>query len=208
MLLIERNLKMKKIFILFLVLCLVLTVGCGDKTKEDGQSTSGSSSDTASAKISIPEEIPENFILQGGNPSWRTTLKINKDGTYSGDYLENLGEQTEEGVTYTNYYTAEYSGNFKSIEKIDDYTYALTLGDYATVYMTGDAWTEDNKSYIAAEGIGFFGCDRFMVYLPGKPTADLPDNFLIWVPDKISSGKLTCFAIHNTVDGYGFVNEN
>ena len=186
---------MKKIFVLMLVLCLVMTVGCG-------------STETVSEKISIPDEIPENFILEGGNGLWSTTLTIKKDGSYSGKYLEQTGEENYENTLYYNYNIAEFFGEFKSIEKIDDFTYCLTVGSYSKKYETGDYWIEENKIYNTAEGEGFYGCEKFMIYLPGKSTSGLSENFLMWLPDKISDGKLTTFVLHNTEHNYGFVRVN
>ena len=190
---------MKKLVALLLALCLVLMVGCGASDE--------SSTPSSTTKITIPDEIPTYFVLKGGSGTWDTTLILNKDGSYSGRYLELLNQEYIDNLLRKNYRIADYSGNFNGIEKVDEYTYKLTLGTYSTMYMTGEEWDEEYSHYFTTEAEGFFGCEEFMLYLPGKPASELDEKFLMWVPEKVKSGELNCYAIHNTVDGYGFVNE-
>lgn len=198
---------MKKIVCLFLAFILIMTVGCGGK-KADGD-TSPEASSTYKETISIPEDIPKSFILAPTqNTSWSTKLTLNKDGTFTGNYRETLLEKIEDGNEYTMIYLCDFEGYFKDIKKVDEYTYTLTLGEYKTKYALGDEWVEGDVYYQSTEPFGISEGQEFRLYLPGKITGALPDNFLMWVTHKIYNGKLDTYALHNTANGYGFVEAN
>ena len=131
-------------------------------------------------------------------------LTLNKDGTFSGEYHETLVDQTEDGA-FTLISLCNFEGYFKAIEKIDDFTYRLTIGEYKTELGLGDEWVENGIFYQSAEPFGISNCQEFMLYLPGKITGALPDSFLMWVNHKIYNGKLQTYALHNTANGFGFV---
>lgn len=194
---------MKKIFCFILALCLIMTAGCGGKKGESD--TSPNSSSAFKGSIKVPDEIPISFILAPTqNTSWNTKLTLNKDGTFSGEYHETLVDQTDDGE-FTLISLCNFEGYFKAIEKIDDFTYRLTIGEYKTELGLGDEWVENGIFYQSAEPFGISDCQEFMLYLPGKITGALPDNFLMWVNHKIYNGKLQTYALHNTANGFGFV---
>ncbi len=196
---------MKKLFCILIALCLIMMAGCGGEAEKEPETGKEGSSSTYKGCIDIPDEVPVSFILAPTqNTSWSTKLTLNKDGTFSGEYHETIVDQTEDGE-FTLISQSNFEGYFKAIEKIDDYTYLLTLGEYKTELGLGDEWVENGIFYQSAEPFGISECEEFRLYLPGKITGALPDNFLMWVNHKISDGKLDTYALHNTVNDFGFV---
>lgn len=195
---------MKKIICLLLTLCLIITVGCGGKKDDD--TSSAISYSTYKGCIKIPDEVPKSFILAPTqNTTWSTKLTLNKDGTFTGEYRETLADQVENDTEYTLIYLCNFEGYFKDIKKVDEHTYTLTLGEYTMQYALGDEWVDGNVYYQSTEPFGIANSEEFGLYLPGKTTEGLKDNFLMWVNHKTLGGKLDTYALHNTAVGYGFV---
>ena len=152
--------------------------------------------------VSLPEDLPEIFIFSSGAGAWGSSLTLNPDGTFVGSYHDS--EMGEMGDDYPNgtVYQSEFSGQFGTIEKINDWSYALTLTELTTEDEVGAEWIEDGIRFVGSEALGLAGGTEFILYTPEAPTAELTEEFLSWNPD----GYIWIEENHETLERYAICN--
>lgn len=156
-----------------------------------------------------------DFSLLSGAGAWRTAITLNKDGSFTGIYLDS--EMAEAGEDYPNgsAYICEFSGKFDDFEKINDYSYRMTLADLKSEKAFGEEWIEDGIRYISSLPNGFMDSSykklgtEFILYLPENPVNELTEDFLSWWPygaEQETNPKttLSCFGIQNVATNDGF----
>ena len=124
--------------------------------------------------------IPSEFYFMSGVGNWYTVIKIYGDGSFEGQYIDvNMGET---GTDYPNgtTYTCEFTGKFADVVKVDDYTYSMHVVSLEQKGTKGDESIEDGVKYVVAYPYGFDDADEFELYLPGRPTYDLTEDFMSW----------------------------
>ncbi len=121
------------------------------------------------------------FYFASGVGGWSTSLTIEPDGSFSGNYHDSDMGDTGEGYPHGTMYYCDFSGSFTEPVKIDDYTYVFRIGEITLEDVPGEETITDNIRYIASEPYGLEDCEDVYLYLPGKSVAALPEEFLIWV---------------------------
>lgn len=155
--------------------------------------------------------FPMDLLFASGAGAWGTTLTLNPDGTFEGQYHDsNMGENGDGYPNGTVYY-CNFSGRFGSMMKLNDYSYYMRLEElvYDTDIGREQLGTEEGLRYVTAEPYGIAGGEEFIFYLPGTPADVLNEDFLNWWPDAYlwRSGELStlnCYGIHNVNTGEGF----
>ena len=144
---------------------------------------------------------PLSFYFASGAGGWGTELILNTDGTFTGDYHDSdMGDsRAPNGVCYTSI----FSGRFDGLRKVDDFTYEMQLAELSTEREPGEEWQEDGILYIASEPYGLDNGGTFCLYLPGAPTADLPEAFCEWIRMPRAWSEMPA-----TLDLYGLYNVN
>ena len=148
------------------------------------------------------------FSFLSGVGGWSTEIEMAGDGSFTGYYhdweLGDIGDGYPNGSLYECY----FSGKFAMTRKIDPYTYELRL---AALRLDGDPGVErivDGVRVESATAYGVEGGDVFMLYCPGRPTADLPEEFLEWIrmPNawEEAPGALPFYGLYNTNECAGF----
>jgi hypothetical protein len=148
------------------------------------------------------------FSFLSGVGGWSTEVVVSEDGSFTGYFhdwdMGDIGDGYPEGTLYECY----FSGKFFVTEMIDPYTYELWL---AALDLEGETGVEDiagGVRVINADAYGISGGDVFMLYCPGKETADLSEEFLEWmrmpnaweeIPD-----VLPFYGLYNINEGTGF----
>ncbi len=224
---------MKKFLTIFLVVVLLCCSSCNtDATNDTDISTNDSKKETfpsdtsettdestemiplESIQLPLPQESAEFFFLSGAG-GWRSEMVLNRDGTFIGSYLDSemgiMGEAYPKGSAYV----CNFSGKFKNIEQLNEYSYKMTLTDVKTENKVGEEWIEDGIRYIASEPAGLTDplnqteCTEFIFYLPDTPIDQVPEDFLFWWPYRYTQNTdpkttLSCYGILNvtTNDGY------
>ncbi len=185
----------------------VLLFGCvKDETAvNDGEEV------TENKETVFPEDMPETFYFFSGAGGWSTELYLNKDGSFRGYFHDSEMGSTGEGYPGGTYYECDFWGKFTNIEKVDDYTYSMTLSEIETKEPEGKEWIENEVLYIASYPYGLDGGTEFFLYTPDKPTEGLSWEFLTWWPGRYEtenpSPTINSYAIHNVMPGYGFFSE-
>lgn len=173
---------------------------------------------TTSEETSIVEEpknstvpLPAvlNFIFTSGAGGWWTEVELLEDGSFHGEYIDGELGDTGEGYPNGSAYICVFEGKFKNFEKVNNYTYSMSVDYINTLHSIGSTWIEDDIRYIATEPYGFDGGTEFLLYTPKTPVSGLPEDFLMWIYRNADvSDTLNCYAIRNLANEQGFAGYN
>lgn len=151
--------------------------------------------------------LPGKYLFSSGVGAWSTELNINDDFTFSGMYHDSelglTGEKNPNGTVII----CEFTGKFLTPEKIDDYTYKLSIDSLSLKNKDGYVYYNDGIEYeCVGEPYGFDGCREFYFYTKGKETSDLTEEFLSWIYEYDETyGVLPCNCIRNSQTDVCFV---
>lgn len=165
----------------------------------------------AADELDVFGEIADvEFCFSSGAGAWGTSLRINADGTFTGDYHDTDMGDTGESYPFGTMYSYEFSGKFKNLQKVDDFTYSFEL-DYLREDAPKKEFIDDHGVRIVpAEAYGLEIGKTYMLYLPGAEMNTLPEKFVHWVamPMGWSSDEiplsLPFYGIYNLDGQYGF----
>ena len=188
---------MKKYFVYkvaVLLLCTALLTGCGQKDK-----------------AALPEDFPIDFVFSSGVGAWATSMTLERDGAFSGEYYDaDMGVYDEDYPNGT-VYICDFSGRFSDIEKVDEYSYSMTLSELNCDDEGGEEWIEDGICYVPAAPYGMEDGETFVLYLPDTPTDGLNEDFLSWWPGcyapEGAPETLEAYGLLNAKMGYGFFSD-
>jgi hypothetical protein len=165
--------------------------------EDDAQNTAridtgvGYTPEPATEPADIPG-MPISFTFNYGNNSWRTILSLNADGTFSGHEITFYME-TGDGYPNGTISVSDFDGKFTEVRKINEYEYAMKVD-----FLNFSATTEESitngiitlpvlLSFIP----GLTNGDEFRLYLPGRPTADMPEDYISWVGSILEGWRST-----------------
>ncbi|MBR2040205.1 MAG: hypothetical protein IJ948_02355 [Clostridia bacterium] len=213
---------MKKLLCVHIVVALLCLSACNiaipNKTDTTTIDTPSSSTTEAIPIESNPLPLSNDgveFAFLSGAGAWRTIITLNRDGTFTGWYLDSEMGETGEGYPKGSAYTCDFSGKFENIEKLNEYSYKMTLTDVETNKAVGEEWIEDEIRYVASAPHGLNDpinnqeCTEFVFFLPDTPINQVPEEFLSWWPYRYTQETarkttLSCYGILNTVTNFGF----
>ena len=226
---------MKKFLSFFLVAILLFLSACNTHTPNDTDATTeGTTTESTFTDISesnttettsetntikdnqlpLPKESAEFSFLSGAG-AWRTIMTLNRDGTFTGRYLDSEMGEIGEDYPHGSAYTCTFSGKFVNIEKVNAYSYKMTLTDIKTEKAVGEEWIENEIRYVASEPYGLNDpineqeCTEFIFYLPDTPVEEVSKEFLTWWPHRYTQETapkttLSCYGILNVTTSFGF----
>ena len=96
-----------------------------------------------------------------------------------------IGEDYPNGTVYL----CHFSGRFLNIEKVDEYSYSMTLSELNCDDEGGEEWIEDGICYVPAAPYGMEDGETFVLYLPDTPTDGLDEDFLKLVAGVLCAGR-------------------
>ena len=222
--------------IIFLV-CILLLVSCTPKTEveiaevvtepaasdiiENADATETEAEEEQEEAVTEEAEQPEStkmlpfegsktFLFSSGAGGWYTELILNDDGTFTGHFQDSEMGADGDGYKGT-MYLCDFSGSFKSAEKLDIYSYKLTLNELNINTEKSEEWIEGETKYVPSKPYGMENCEMFMLYLPGTNVTQFPEDFLSWWQKYMTASdkptNLDCYALHNTEESLVFFSE-
>lgn len=215
---------MKKYLSIFIVIILLFLSACNPHTSNGPDALESNTTEAPSktvetttfedGQLPLSTESAEFSFLSGAG-AWRTVITLNRDGTFTGWFLDSDMGDTGEGYPKGSAYTCAFSGKFENIEKVNAYSYKMTLADVITEKTVGEEWIESEIRYIASDPYGLNdpineqGCTEFVFYLPNTPIDQVPEEFLSWWPYRYSQDTepktmLSCYGILNVTTNFGF----
>ena len=220
--------KKKMLTWIFLGMLAVPLYGCGSKTEkaeavqteqETVQETEQKSEDTDSE---APKEEKEEgsfsfadlerleFWFSSGAGGWATQMTIGPDGSFSGEYYDSDMGSTGEGYPNGTQYRCDFSGQFTEPVKVNDYTYSMQIQDIQYEKEAGTEEIKDGILYVYSDAYGLDEAEDILIYLPGAPLAELPEEFRSWIGysdpmmEMTDETKLPFYALNNEVLQEGF----
>lgn len=168
---------------------------------EEGTSTAELQEEAVSA---LPGTYPIDMIFSSGAGGWSTTLTLSQDGSFTGAFSDSeMGERDENEYPNGTVYVCNFSGQFKDIKKVNDYTYSMTLDSVKV--SEDEEKIEDGIRYKAGAPSGMDSGTEIYFYTPDAPVSELPEAFLSWWQESADeSATLDCYAIYNKSADSGF----
>lgn len=168
---------------------------------EKGTSTAELQEEAVSA---LPGTYPIDMIFSSGAGGWSTTLTLSQDGSFTGAFSDSeMGERDENEYPNGTVYVCNFSGKFKDIKKVNDYTYSMTLDSVKV--SEDEEKIEDGIRYKVGEPSGMDSGTEIYFYTPDAPVSELPEAFLSWWQESADgSATLDCYAIYNKSADAGF----
>lgn len=201
------------LFLICILLTAIFAAGCSvtdnsaaGQAESDAQDTA-KAQDTGDADPVFAKLEGVTFVFSSGAGAWDTVLQIAPDGTFRGRFHDS--EMGDTGPDYPDgkRYECDFSGVFTSPDKIDDYTYSFRMESISFLAPKGQ-YTEDNILHELAQPYGLENAEEFYLYLPGKSSGDLPEEFLSWMQGAASeddySQELKMYGLYNISQQYGF----
>lgn len=178
------------------VLLLVSVCGCG--SEETG--------------FSVNELKGIRFVFASGAGAWSTEVSVGENGTFKGTYHDSDMGSIGPGYPNGTRYFCEFTGKFEVLEKVNEYTYKMKISD---LIYANDANTEeilDEVLYHYSDAQGLYGAEELLLYLPGAPIAELPEDYMIWARGSafIEDGttELPFYGLYNVTEMSGFSSYN
>lgn len=145
------------------------------------------------------------FEFASGAGGWNTTLTIQPDGSFSGQYHD-----SEMGVTGEDYPNGTmdqcvFHGMFTQPVARDTYTYQFRIDSIEYDKEPGTEEIIDGVKYIYTDVYGLEDAEEIYLYLPDIPVAELPQEYLDWIyrPDK-TQNTLGTYGLYNLAAKEGF----
>lgn len=223
---------------LLMVVMVLSLSGCGKKNDvENGtvdgteQTDTATDTDAAENTVDTPDDAdkaasensdssdPEapnfaalqyvDFTFSSGAGAWATQLNIRPDGSFSGEYWDMDMGSSGDGYPNGTQYGNTFTGKFTDLQKVNDYTWAMKLGEINYTYEIGKEEILDQILYSYTEAYGLDGADEVDIYLPGAPVSELPEEFLQWACsnyDRLEAEEngLPCYGLYNVEGAEGF----
>lgn len=218
----------KNLFILLLAIGL-LAAGCG-KNEEEIQiapevessesvddaveeNTPQVEADTEEAGQNLKFEDLEDyqFYFLSGAGGWRTTLNVDADGKFDGVYSDSEMGSTGEGYPNGTYYYCEFVGTFSNLTQVNDYTYSVEIEELSTIKEPGTNEIIDEVLYEYSTPYGIDGTEELLIFLPGAPISELPEEYINWVRtaiEDLEAETLPFYGLYNEKEQNGFYSYN
>ena len=145
------------------------------------------------------------FWFGSGAGAWSTVVTILSDGTFNGYYHDSEAGSSDDDYPNGTRYECYFSGKFSSLKKTGDYEYSMKCELLQLEGTPGEEKIIDGVKLITSEPYGFDNADEFFLYLPGKKTSELSEEFLSWSHGSASDGVLTCYGLYNAGGEQGFI---
>lgn len=123
----------------------------------------------------------KSFSFASGAGAWGTEVTFGPDGTFEGSYHDSNMGDSGSSYPYGTVYLCNFSGNFSDVVKIDDFTYSMRLEKISLQNTPGQTVVQDGVKYVYSDPYGMDDADLFYIYLPGRSTTNLPEQYLDWV---------------------------
>ena len=134
-------------------------------------------------------------------------MHVEDDGTFSGEYSDSDMGTVGDGYPNGTYYYCEFEGKFSEPVKVNEYTYSMKIEKLSSANEMDTYEIIDETMYYYSYPYGIDGTDEVLVYLPGAPTAELPEAYMNWVRNDIedpTAAELPFYGLYNVTEQNGF----
>ena len=211
----------KSMFMVFLAIGMLMT-GCGNEevsvsqvitATEDAEEMENSETEVKNQENEAAETLSfadlENlqFYFASGAGGWRTEMHIESDGSFSGVHSDSEMGSTGEGYPNGTYYYCDFEGTFTVPVKVNDYTYSMKIEEISCANEPDTTEIIDEILYCYSTPYGIEGAEEVLIYLPGAPTDELPEEYMNWVRNDMQNPdapELPFYGLYNVTEQNGF----
>ena len=152
------------------------------------------------------------FCFSSGAGGWATYLTINEDGSFEGEFFDGDLGCTGDGYPNGTMYQSVFSGQFTQPVKVNAYTYSMKIQEITYEKAFGTEEIRDGMLYCYCDAYGLEEAEDILIYLPGAPLTELPEEFRSWVGyydlSYTTDTELPFYALNNETQQYGFSSYN
>ena len=106
-------------------------------------------------------------------------------------------------------YSSMFTGKFQNVVRLDSETYSMQIAEFNCDTNDGTWDIDDGLKDVKTDPYGMENASLFYVYLPGRYTNDLPEDFLSWASMLNAWSKipetLPQWGLYNVGDKSGFI---
>ena len=168
------------------------------KGSESSTERKASSKETAEGSQEIYADMDGIiFGFLSGVGGWETTLEVEPDGSFKGQFYDADMGVTGEGYDNGTLYECTFTGKFSKAKKVDDTSWSAKVEElnYEKEKNGSDRYIEDKTLHIMTEPYGLsLGCD-IIIYTPDKKVSELSEGFKSWMLWKIPDDAETLGGI-------------
>ena len=118
------------------------------------------------------------WSFSSGAGGWSTDLRIQPDGTFTGEYHDSeMGEAAETYPEGTVYFCS-FSGKLAPAEQVDEYTWKVRVEKLEK--DPGEEAIDGGIRFVPSDVYGLSEGDEMMLYAPGKPVNGLSEEMQMW----------------------------
>lgn len=190
---------MKKLQIFVCVLLMLCLAAC---CKAPGDVTTTASTDAADTSVntkidatdaSVSTDVPTagglsyadladlTFTFTSGVGGWQTTMYMQADGSFAGEYFDSDMGVTGEGYPDGTVYVCTFNGQFAPLSRVDDLTYTTEVESISYAQTADTEEIRDGIRYVYTTAYGLDNAKTLYFYLPGTGTASLSEACMNWV---------------------------
>ena len=156
------------------------------------------------AEFSFADLRRLQFRFSSGAGAWSTLLAVRPDGSFYGEYHDTDmggGEPDIRAVQWN----CKFTGRFAQPVQVNDYTYSMGIAEISYEKEAGTEEVIDGIQYYYTAPYGLEDAEEILVYLPGAPLGELPQEFRGWVGYyENTRDKLPFYALNNESHQQGF----
>jgi len=164
--------------------------------------------ETTEETFSFAELAALQFCFSSGAGGWATMLTINEDGSFSGEYHDGEMGLVSDDYPKGTVYRCDFSGQFTQPVKVNEYTYSIQIREMNYEEVAGKEEIIDGVLFCYSDVYGLEGAENILIYLPGAPLAELPEEFRGWVGyydlSDTTDTELPFYALNNEAQQLGF----
>ena len=159
------------------------------------------------AEFSFADLQRLQFCFTSGAGGWCTLLAVRPDGSFYGEYHDTDmggGEPDIRAVQWN----CKFTGRFAQPVQVNDYTYSMGIAEISYEKEAGTEEVIDGIQYYYTAPYGLEDAEEILVYLPGAPLGELPQEFRGWVDHGDQGEALLSYALNNEAHQQGFFSRN
>lgn len=176
----------------------------------DQESEPSEVKEESSAEITEAEEelfafdnfINLEFCFSSGAGGWATLMTIKADGSFSGQFFDGDLGVTGDGYPNGTMFLCNFTGQFTQPVKVNEYTYSMQILELNYAEEVGKEEIKDGMLYCYTDIYGLEEAEDILIYLPGAPLTELPEEFRSWI--YTTDTELPFYALNNEALQYGF----
>ena len=159
------------------------------------------------AEFSFADLQRLQFCFASGAGGWCTLLAVRPDGSFYGEYHDTDMGGGEPGI-HAVQWNCKFTGRFAQPVRVNDYTYSMGIAEISYEKEAGTEEVIDGIQYYYTAPYGLEDTEELLIYLPGAPLGELPQEFRGWVDHGDQGEALLSYALNNEAHQQGFFSRN